>query len=897
MKIAILVVSRNRPDLVRRQAAALARNTSLDYDLFVVEAGTDPDKLTEHTSAHYDDADFRGKCHAHNVALKLALEQAARTGTRYDYYWVLMNDVVFDEGVDAARILVDTMEREPRLAILSPTCKDRAYPASGRRAGGGWRAVTTCDYLGFMLRGSALEQVGFLNPVFKYCWGAIHELSHHLYRHGWIVAYSDDVEYEHLGGTTYGAPGTNTISRDEYQRRAKRFAYAYFRKVYGPGWARDFWAAAQGHGIEVDTYAQHEAYWREAFHPDELATLPVPAGRGAAPQRDASDLLRLHLGCGPDRRAGWTNVDVNPAFAPDLVAPAHALPMLDDASCAVIESCHLFEHLTQSQARAALREWRRLLAPGGELRLELPNLERCIALIGTEMDGHDLGLISLFGYPPEVDEQGEPQLHKWGWTPTTLAAELRAAGFEDVRQEPITQTFRKAAAYDRDMRLVARTPAPVAQPASPATCTAPADDRPAVLAWPRYDDAAELERFFHVFARVLSGRDDVVLCLRVDPARDRARDEVLAALEATHARVLGTATRLDVELLEGPLTPADWRALSERFLCRVRAGSDAPPRDAVREVAVPVVSSASALYELVSNGGSCGAGAARTTDGAAPEDSVIAPPGVTPDPQLVRRIAALQPWFYPVAIDDLMVVPGLGSVCAPEWLANRAACRSTLLVQGVLERVDMRGKSVLDLACNCAFWSSWYAQAGATRVFGVEGRERHVEQARLYWERGGFLPAGDFEFEQGNISDAACWAGIRARAPFDVTLCAGILYHIPNYAEVLRMAAAVTREVMIVDTRVQDGDETFVTEPGDLTFNAIAETRDKIVPNRAKLLETLRELGFEPQVLPVGFERQLGVDDVDCYADGSRVTVVARRVLAPLPRERDVETAGSVRAW
>ena len=123
-----------------------------------------------------------------------------------------MNDVVFDEGVDASRILVDTMEADPRLAILSPTCNDRSYPGSDRRPGGGWRPVTTCDYLGFMMRASAMEEVGFLSSEFKYCWGAIHELSYKLYRGGWFLAYSDDVTYTHLGGSTYGVKGTGTIS-------------------------------------------------------------------------------------------------------------------------------------------------------------------------------------------------------------------------------------------------------------------------------------------------------------------------------------------------------------------------------------------------------------------------------------------------------------------------------------------------------------------------------------------------------------------------------------------------------------------------------------------------------------------------------------------------------------
>ena len=918
MKVAVLVVSRNRPDLVTSLCTHLARNSSIDYDLFVVEAGTDDDKVCEFSTVRYADDNFRGKAFAHNVALEEARRAAKASGESYDYYWVLMNDLVFPEGQDAMRTLVEQMEASPELAILSPTCEDGQYPSSGRRQGGGWRPITTCDYLGFMIRAEIVETIGFLNPDFRYCWGAIHELSHLCYGQGWTVGYSDEVEYRHLGGTTYGAAGTNTISREEYQQRAKRYAYTYFSKVYGPRWNEVFWNAARqskhGARIEVDTYGEHRQYWAPALTAAERASIDVPVERSAAPvaapqqpamsnshkpsqAMNTDQPVKLHLGCGPDRRQGWVNVDVNARFSPDLVAAADSLPMLPDGSCSVIEACHLFEHLTLTQARAALREWRRLLAPGGELQLELPNLSRCVELIGTDMDGHDLGMISLFGYPPEVDEQGEPQLHKWGWTPETLSAELRRAGFDTVEEAPITQTHRKAARFHRDMRLLARLAAPVVatRPAAPvhgpaAAQSVPAGPAPevqAVLAWPTYDNAASLDSFFHVYARVLSGREDLGLFLRVDPELDPPTDQVVAALEASHTRILGADTVLQIELLDGEMSDEAWREIGQHFTCRIRSESDAAPRDAIRQVPAPVVGDAAALYSLVNGGRKCSS--ATETSAASepapdmellanPERGLIIPQGTAADPALARRIAELQPWFYPVTMEGVTVLPGIGSVCDAEWLANRAACRATLLVSEVLQRIDMRGKSVLDLACNCAFWSSHYADAGATRLHGMEGRKRHVEQAQLYWDHNQFLPKGAYHFEQGNISDANDWQNIRSEGPFDVTLCAGILYHIPNYAEVLAWAAEVTSEYLIVDTRVSNEIERVEKEPGDLTFNAISETRDKVVPNVENLLQTLRDLGFAPEIMPVGFQRQLGVENVDSYADGARVTIVAKKV-------------------
>ena len=213
VKIAVLIVSRNRPDLVDSQAEWLAESVFIPHDLFVIECGTDRDKLSDHSTLWYADAEFRGKAWGHSLAIDVA-----RKSGKYDYYFVLMNDLVFDAGIDVLRILVEQMEKEPLMAILSPTNIEGDYPSSAPREYQDWHAVSTCDYLAFMMRASAFDQVGFLNPSFQYCWGAIHELAYKLYSNGWFVAYSDRVSYRHLGA--YDNNDTNTISREEYRNRA-----------------------------------------------------------------------------------------------------------------------------------------------------------------------------------------------------------------------------------------------------------------------------------------------------------------------------------------------------------------------------------------------------------------------------------------------------------------------------------------------------------------------------------------------------------------------------------------------------------------------------------------------------------------------------------------------------
>ncbi len=87
------------------------------------------------------------------------------------------------------------------------------------------------------------------------------------------------------------------------------------------------------------------------------------------PRRD----LRLHLGCGTVRLAGWINVDREgrPDLALDVRRP---LPFADGAARLIYHE-HLMEHLTLEEGRRCLRDWFRVLAPGGTLRIATPDLE------------------------------------------------------------------------------------------------------------------------------------------------------------------------------------------------------------------------------------------------------------------------------------------------------------------------------------------------------------------------------------------------------------------------------------------------------------------------------------------------------------------------------------------
>ncbi len=83
----------------------------------------------------------------------------------------------------------------------------------------------------------------------------------------------------------------------------------------------------------------------------------------------------LNLGCGRRFHPDWTNLDLHPC---DPAVKAWnvnlPLPFADQSFDAVYHS-HLLEHLRPNEALSFLRECRRVLTPGGIIRIAVPNLE------------------------------------------------------------------------------------------------------------------------------------------------------------------------------------------------------------------------------------------------------------------------------------------------------------------------------------------------------------------------------------------------------------------------------------------------------------------------------------------------------------------------------------------
>ena len=88
--------------------------------------------------------------------------------------------------------------------------------------------------------------------------------------------------------------------------------------------------------------------------------------------------LNIHLGCSHRIIPGFVNVDLCDMEHIHHKCSIDKLPMFEDATADLIYTSHSLEYFDLSEAQSALSEWRRVIKPGGLLRIAVPDFERLV---------------------------------------------------------------------------------------------------------------------------------------------------------------------------------------------------------------------------------------------------------------------------------------------------------------------------------------------------------------------------------------------------------------------------------------------------------------------------------------------------------------------------------------
>jgi SAM-dependent methyltransferase len=158
---------------------------------------------------------------------------------------------------------------------------------------------------------------------------------------------------------------------------------------------------------------------------------------------DKKRVLHVGSGIGQTLHAvfdGWkeTRLDIDPNVRPDIVASMTHMRPVANADYDAIFSKHNLEHLEYHEVVMALREFRRVLKPGGFALIIVPDLEAIAEFIlqgklEKPVYMSDSGPIEpidmLYGYRPALEGGRHFMAHRTGFTQATLLSHLNRAGF------------------------------------------------------------------------------------------------------------------------------------------------------------------------------------------------------------------------------------------------------------------------------------------------------------------------------------------------------------------------------------------------------------------------------------------------------------------------------------
>jgi SAM-dependent methyltransferase len=107
---------------------------------------------------------------------------------------------------------------------------------------------------------------------------------------------------------------------------------------------------------------------------------------------------------------------------------------------------------------------------------------------------------------------------------------------------------------------------------------------------------------------------------------------------------------------------------------------------------------------------------------------------------------------------------------------------------------------MLDCACNCGAYVFWAKELGAGEGVGFDVHRHWIDQAQ-FLQAHRVQPSDGLRFEVRDLYELPSLGWQQ----FDITLFNGIFYHLPDPVQGLRIAADLTRELLMVNTATWNG--------------------------------------------------------------------------------------------
>jgi tRNA (mo5U34)-methyltransferase len=207
------------------------------------------------------------------------------------------------------------------------------------------------------------------------------------------------------------------------------------------------------------------------------------------------------------------------------------------------------------------------------------------------------------------------------------------------------------------------------------------------------------------------------------------------------------------------------------------------------------------------------------------------------------------------------LAPGVATPLLGANLAEVHRTRSEMIEPVVRDALAAAGPGAcaIDLACNEGWFSHRLLEWGAERVVGIDVREQNIRRATLVRDQLG-IPPERMEFR---LSDVLALDPSEL-GRYDVVLCLGLIYHMEQPMQALRIARQLAAGLCVVESQLVRQDRALLFSNGspnaflktEMAFGAWFEEDEanplasadnhvlSLVPNRAALTEMVRHAGF-----------------------------------------------------
>jgi len=156
--------------------------------------------------------------------------------------------------------------------------------------------------------------------------------------------------------------------------------------------------------------------------------------------------------------------------------------------------------------------------------------------------------------------------------------------------------------------------------------------------------------------------------------------------------------------------------------------------------------------------------------------------------------SSLAPWHIKVQITPEIATDAFETIN----LIDSEVAFKELLCE-IYPEQDFQNKMFLDCACNCGAYCFWARSVGFSQCYGFDVREHWIKQAEWLLQNITTGPIDSIRFKKIDLYDVK-----RLGLPkFDLTFFKGLFYHLPYPIQGLQIAADLTKDVLIVNTRTK----------------------------------------------------------------------------------------------